>query len=105
MLEAVSRIAVRISVPLTADLEAAYSDSLEGVAESTRQLLETGAVGLNLEDGYDPATGSLRAADRAAERVRAVREVALEVGVPLVLNARTDVFLEGSGSADALLGD
>ena len=55
MLAAVARIAGRISVPLTADFEAGYSNGLEGVAETTRQLLETGAVGLNLEDGNDPA--------------------------------------------------
>ena len=105
MLAAVARIAGRISVPLTADLEAGYSHGLEGVAETARQLLETGAVGLNLEDGNDPATGSLRAVDRAAERVRAVRAVALENGVPLVINARTDVFLERSGPPQDLLAD
>ena len=62
-------------------------------------------MGLNLEDGIDPETGSLRTADRAADRVRAVREVAREGGVPLVINARTDVFLEGGGPPEALLDD
>jgi len=102
---AVARIAGSISVPLTADLEAGYASDLEGLAESTRQLLETGAAGLNLEDGIDPKTGTIRTADQAAERVRTVREVASEDGVPLVINARTDVFLEGTGSPEALLAD
>jgi len=105
MLAGVARISARVSVPVTADLEAGYAQDLEGVAETARQLLETGAVGLNLEDGIDPETGSLQSVERAAERVRAVREVARELGVPLVINARTDVFLEGSGTRDALLAD
>jgi 2-methylisocitrate lyase-like PEP mutase family enzyme len=105
MLAAVARIAARVSVPVTADLEAGYADDLEGLAGTARQLLETGAVGLNLEDGIDPNTGSLRTADRAADRVRAVREVARELGVPLVINARTDVFLEAVATPHEVLGD
>ena len=105
MLAAVARIAARVSVPVTADLEAGYADDLEGLAGTARQLLETGAVGVNLEDGLDPGTGSLRTAHRAAERVRAVREVARELGVPLVINARTDVFLEAGGATHEVLSD
>src|SRR5205823_957879 len=70
-----------------------------------RQLLETGAVGLNLEDGIDPATGVLRSVDAAVERIRAVREAGQEHRVPLVINARTDVFLEMSGPPDDLLAE
>jgi len=105
MLAAVARIAERVSVPVTADLEAGYADDLEGVAGTARHLVETGAVGLNLEDGIDPETGSVRTVDWAAHRVRAVREVARELGVPLVINARTDVFLEASGTPHEVLSD
>jgi len=105
MLAAVTRIAARVSVPVTADLEAGYAHDLDGVAETARQLLETGAVGLNLEDGIDPETGSLRTVHRAADRIRTVRAVARELGVPIVINARTDVFLEASGMAHELLSD
>ena len=105
MLAAVARIAARVSVPVTADLEAGYAEDLKGVAGTARHLVETGAVGLNLEDGIDPETGSLRTLDRAADRVRAVREIGRELGVPLVINARTDVFLEASGTPHELLSD
>ena len=105
MLAAVARIAARVSVPVTADLEAGYAEDLEGVAATARHLVETGAVGLNLEDGIDPETGSLRTPDQAAQRVRAVRKVADELGVPLVINARTDVFHEASGAPHELLSD
>ena len=105
MLAAVARIAARVSVPVTADLEAGYAEDLEGVAATARHLVETGAVGLNLEDGIDPETGSLRTPDQAAQRVRAVRKVARELGVPLVINARTDAFLGASGAPHELLSD
>ncbi|TMB51402.1 MAG: isocitrate lyase/phosphoenolpyruvate mutase family protein, partial [Chloroflexi bacterium] len=50
MLALVARIVDHVSVPVTADLEAGYADDPQGVANVARQLLETGAVGLNLED-------------------------------------------------------
>jgi 2-methylisocitrate lyase-like PEP mutase family enzyme len=105
MLAVVARIVARVSVPVTADLEAGYADDPQGVANVARQLLETGGVGVNLEDGVDPATGKLRSADSAADRIRAVRAAADERGVPLVINARTDVFLEISGPPDDLLAE
>ena len=92
-------------MPVTADLEAGYAEDLEGVAATARHLVETGAVGLNLEDGIDPETGSLRTPDQAAQRVRAVRKVARELGVPLVINARTDAILGASGAPHELLSD
>src|SRR6266516_1088552 len=105
MLAVVARIVAHVSVPVTADLEAGYADDPQGVADVARQLLETGAVGLNLEDGIDPATGVLRSVDAAVERIHAVCEVGQEHDVPLVINARTDVFLEMSGPPDDLLDE
>ena len=105
MLALVARIVDHVSVPVTADLEAGYAANPQGVADVARQLLATGAVGLNLEDGIDPATGGLRSVDAAVERVRAVREAAREHGVALVINARTDVFLEMSGPPDDLVAE
>ena len=105
MLAAIARIAARVSVPLTADMEAGYSADLQGLASTTLALVETGAVGLNLEDGMDPEKGAMRTTEQAADRIRAVRQVAREEDVPLVINARTDVFLEGTGSPQALLAE
>src|SRR5579872_4298056 len=46
MLAMVARIASRVDVPVTADVEAGYGDP----AETARQVWEAGAVGMNLED-------------------------------------------------------
>ena len=91
------------ALPVTADLEAGYAAEPVDVAQTALALLETGAVGLNLEDGIDPRTGSLRTVADAADRIRAAREAAREFGVPLVINARTDVFLEAGNASEEVL--
>jgi 2-methylisocitrate lyase-like PEP mutase family enzyme len=92
MLDAVGRIAARLQVPLTADMEAGYGGSPEAVAQLAARLIQMGAVGLNLEDGTDPE-GNLVDPEDAVARIHAVRESGASLGVPLVINARTDAFL------------
>lgn len=97
MLAVVERIARHLSVPVTADMEAGYSDTLDGLAETARLLVAAGAVGLNLEDAVASKESLLYETAQAVDRVRVVRESAAVVGVPLVINARTDVFLAQIG--------
>ena len=53
MLEVVGRIASAVQVPVTADMEAGYATTAEEMEVTARELLEAGAVGLNLEDSAD----------------------------------------------------
>jgi 2-methylisocitrate lyase-like PEP mutase family enzyme len=92
MLEAVRRIAAAVSVPVTADLEAGYGSGAKAVAKTVRDLVAAGAVGLNLEDARGRSRRVLLAAPVHAERVFAARTAGAELGVPVVINARTDVF-------------
>ncbi|WP_033821192.1 isocitrate lyase/phosphoenolpyruvate mutase family protein [Kitasatospora sp. MBT63] len=89
-------IAAAVDLPVTADLEHGFADTPEGVGASITELIATGAVGVNLEDGWS-GPGPLRPAADAAERIVAARRAADATGVPLFLNARTDVFLLGAG--------
>jgi 2-methylisocitrate lyase-like PEP mutase family enzyme len=86
MLRAVERIAAAVDVPVTADLEAGYGDPPRTAAAA----LAAGAAGMNLEDSHG---GELLPLDRQLGVIRAVRAAA----PALVLNARVDVFVEGSG--------
>ncbi|MGW2871552.1 isocitrate lyase/PEP mutase family protein [Kitasatospora sp. NPDC001225] len=87
-----------VDLPVTADLEGGYADTAAGVGETVAALLATGAVGVNLEDeGRPPA--------EAAERIAAARAAADAAGVPLFVNARTDVFLRGIGAPEGRLDD
>lgn len=91
--DVVRRIAGRIDLPVSADLEAGYATSVDGVAEAARIMLDAGAVGMNLEDSTGDPAAPLYETALQAEKIRAIREVASARGVPLVINARTDVCL------------
>ncbi len=102
MLAAVGRIARAVEVPVTADIEAGYGATPEAVAETIRGVLETGAVGVNLEDSWQREGGpALADLTLQEERIQAAREAAAAASVPLVINARTDVFLHHIGEEAA----
>ncbi len=99
-LQGVSRVARAVTIPVTADLEAGYGPSVEDAIATARGAIEAGAVGLNFED-WDNRSNALLPLDAQAERIAAIRKAGEESGVPLVINARTDVFLRGVGDSDA----
>ena len=91
MLAVAGRIAAAVSVPVTADVEAGYGDA----AATAAGVIESGAVGLNLEDAR--GDGSLVDVGEQCERIRTVRRTGLRSGVHLVINARCDMYLNGIG--------
>lgn len=92
----VARIARAVPVPVTADMEAGYGPRPEDAAVTARAVVAAGAVGMNLEDAADDGT-ALHDLVLQGERIRASREAAAAAGVPIVINARTDVFLSRIG--------
>ena len=92
MLETVARIAQSVDVPVSADLEAGYGPTVEDAVATARGAIEAGAAGLNFEDSAHKDTAILYDADVQAERIRAIRDTGKKAGVPLVINARTDVY-------------
>lgn len=82
-----ARITGACAVPVTVDLERGYDD----VDDTVRRAISAGAVGCNLEDG---TAQGLRDADANATRLAQARAVADAVGVPIFINARTDIFLQ-----------
>ena len=86
---AVRRIAKAADLPVTADVEAGYGLDAEQLVTA---LLAAGAVGINLED-TDHTAGGLREPGWQAERVANIRKAADAAGVPVVINARVDVFI------------
>ncbi len=89
MAAVVGRIAEEVRVPVTADMEAGYGD----VAATVEAILDAGVVGMNLEDATHEPGRALFPVEEQVERIRAARKAADERGIPLVINARTDVFL------------
>ena len=97
MLAVVARIARGLEVPLSADIEAGYASDLEALKATIRAVIEAGAVGINFEDSMKGGANELFPVETALARIKAVRETATAAGVPIVINARTDVFLHAIG--------
>ena len=94
-LEILKRIANSVNIPVTADIESGYSKGSSGLKHAVNQIIQTGVAGINIEDSFEKE-GSLRHVDQQCERISAIREVAEDNGLPLVINARVDCFLSGS---------
>jgi 2-methylisocitrate lyase-like PEP mutase family enzyme len=93
MLDVVARIARAVRVPVTADLEAGYGTTVEDMAETVKAAIEAGAVGMNLEDVTGDDASSHVELALQVEKIRAIRDTTKSLGVPFVLNARTDTYL------------
>lgn len=105
VLAAIARMTRVVGVPLTADIETGYGATPEAVAATVRAVIAAGAVGVNIEDGM-PGHGPLRPIDAASARLRAAREAADASGVPIVINARVDSWMQHDGTdATARLAD
>jgi 2-methylisocitrate lyase-like PEP mutase family enzyme len=100
MLTRITRIQKAVKIPVTADVEAGYGNRPEDAARTAREVIEAGAVGMNLEDATDDPGQPLVELSLQLEKIRAVREAALKSGVLLVLNARTDVYLAEVGASE-----
>ncbi|SMX26634.1 Methylisocitrate lyase [Pelagimonas phthalicica] len=86
------RIVASTELPVTIDFEGGYAVDPEPLAENIRQLIETGAVGLNFEDRIVQGEG-LYPLEQQAKRIAAIRAQADAQAVPFFINARTDLFL------------
>jgi 2-methylisocitrate lyase-like PEP mutase family enzyme len=91
-----ARIVRCAQVPVTADIEGGYGATPAEVGAHVAEIIQTGVVGINLEDGLH---GPIRSVEDAAARLRAAREAARKEGVPIVLNARCDIYQLQHGEA------
>ena len=101
MLEAVARIAHGVRVPVTADMESGYGVTVKDMSEAAKALIAAGAIGLNFEDVTGDDETSHVDMKLQVEKIGTIVEVSKSAGVPLVLNARTDVYLMPIGPAES----
>lgn len=86
------RIVQTVDVPVSADIEAGFGTTAAEVSETVRRVISAGVVGINLEDVEDYTTNELSDVGEQARKLEAIRAAASEEGVPLVINARTDLY-------------
>jgi 2-methylisocitrate lyase-like PEP mutase family enzyme len=107
MVESVARIAAAVEIPVSADIEAGFGDSADEVGRTVAEVIEAGAIGVNIEDAAPGETPGLVPVAEQCARIEAARTAAGEAGVPLFVNGRTDVFwlgLEGEELLETAIG-
>ncbi len=99
-LAVVKRIVNNCNLPVSADIEAGYADSIEDISENTKLVIDAGVVGLNIEDSTGNINQPLYAVEYQSEKIQNIRKVANEMGISLVINARTDAFMLATSDPD-----
>lgn len=94
LLSVVREIAHVVRVPLSIDIEGGYSNDPAAVGTLVADVIDAGAVGINIEDG----AGS---PEVLCAKIEAAKQVASHKGVDLFINVRTDVYLRSLAHGDA----
>lgn len=97
MIDVISGIVNAVKVPVTADIEAGYGNTLDEIIDSLTKIISTGIVGINIEDSLDLSPELIDEME-FCERIAAIRALSDSLGFHLVINARTDSFYTSTGS-------
>ncbi|SDJ06611.1 isocitrate lyase/PEP mutase family protein [Alteribacillus bidgolensis] len=92
MIETIERIAKSVNVPVTADIEAGYGQTVNEVLETVKKVIEAGAVGINLEDGTGNSIHPIYDISLQKEKIAAIRKMSDSINASLFINARTDMY-------------
>ena len=100
VLDHLTTLAARTTVPLNADFENAFAREPEGVARNVTLAVATGVAGLSVEDSTGDEANPLHAFDLAVERIAAARAAIDQTGGDVILTARTEGFIAGRPDLD-----
>ncbi len=96
VLTLVSRITASVEAPVSIDFEGGYAKEPDNLQKNIARLIGAGAIGLNFEDQIVGGDGTLYKTGIQQARLEAVRRAGEASGIPLFINARTDLFLKES---------
>ena len=86
------RILSKVELPVTIDIEGGYGQNITEIQKTITEVINAGAVGINFEDQRIGSEEMYSCQEQCA-RIKGIRGVADELGIPLFINARTDLFL------------
>jgi 2-methylisocitrate lyase-like PEP mutase family enzyme len=86
-LQTIRAMAAATDLPVSADIEAGYASDASLAGKRAEQVLDAGAVGINIEDGAG-------APDLLAAKIEAVKKAARRKDAKIWINARVDVYLK-----------
>lgn len=90
-----TKIANSVNIPVTADIESGYASTDQQLKENIKLLIATGIAGVNIED-TDKETNALFSTEMQCNRIQIIKNTATEMGISLFINARTDVYIQGT---------
>ncbi|MBI3218732.1 MAG: isocitrate lyase/phosphoenolpyruvate mutase family protein [Bacteroidetes bacterium] len=99
LVQLATRVTKVVNIPFTVDIEAGYSNTVNGIVENIKKLHDAGVVGINFEDTIPGATRLLRPAEEFQKILASVAESISKNNLHLFLNVRTDGFLLGMSTA------
>ena len=99
LLVLLKKIASSVLIPVTADIESGYANTIAVLQKNIELLIETGIVGINIEDS-DKKNNTLYPIEIQCERINLIKKVTAEKDIPLFINARTDVYVKGKDMSE-----
>lgn len=105
MLALIHRVARAVSLPVTADIESGFAADAKQLETSIAQVIDAGAVGVNLEDALPGHAdrGPLFPMPEQIARIQAARRAASKLNIHLVINARVDAYWQSGVALDEAL--
>lgn len=97
----VRHIVSSVDIPVSFDLECASNLDGDDLAQLIDQVIDAGAIGVNIEDSVAGEMLMRIDPDRQAKRLRTIREAASHRGASLFVNARVDSFWCNPSAGDA----
>lgn len=89
----VKAIAAVTKRPLTVDIEGGYSRDAETLTHHIDRIIKAGAIGVNFEDQV-VGKGGLYTLEEQVKRIKAVHKAGENAHIAIVINARTDIFIQ-----------
>ncbi|PKB16714.1 isocitrate lyase/phosphoenolpyruvate mutase family protein [Flavobacterium sp. 5] len=104
MMQSITGIVNNVQAPVTVDIEAGYGNNLNEIIDSVKMIIETGIVGINIEDSINLSPNLIDELE-FCERISAIRALSDSMGFHLVINARTDSFCTSTASPEEKLAE
>ena len=100
VLKSLQQIVSSVAIPVTADIESGYTANNNQLKDHIKKLISTGIAGINFEDSHKQ-NGQLLSIEEQSEKIKLIKNTAAETGVPLFINARTDVYIKADKAQPA----
>lgn len=101
-LEAVSRIAAVLSIPLSVDIVGGFANDPRELASTIKGVIDAGGIGVNIED-FVHETKRFEPVEKQIGKLETIKSQTESMNVPLVINARTDALRYAEGDDEAKL--